>query len=811
MMSRSRLTLGCLFLCAAVTRADAPPKADLRKLPPATPRAVDFRRDVRPILARACLSCHGAEKQRAGLRLDLRDEALKGGNSGPVLKPGDVSGSRLLLVVAGLDAEVKMPPEGRPSLTPTEIGHLRAWVEQGLKWPKEEAATTQGPRSSHWAFQPVRRPALPAVKDRAWVRNGIDRFVLSRLEKEGLAPSPAADRATLIRRLRLDLLGLPPSPADVDAFLADDRPDAYERLVDRLLASPHYGERWGRHWLDAARYADSDGYEKDNGRPFAWRWRDWVLNAFNADLPYDRFVVEQLAGDLLPTATTEQRVATGFHRNTLTNTEGGADQEQFRVEAVVDRVNTTARVFLGVTMGCAQCHDHKYDPLSQREYYQLFAFFNSDAEVNVPAPTPAGEAAYRKQQAEHAARRQALARQIEERKTASANPAKPDPKLAQLTRALATHDKAAPRSPMAPTLALGKPRKTHVMMRGDFLRPGVEVRPGVPAVLPPLKEAANPTRLDLARWVASPENPLTGRVLVNWAWHKYFGRGIVPTPEDFGTQGERPSHPELLDWLADEFTRGASGEVHPRRWSLKELHRLTVTSATYRQSSKGRPELRRRDPLNVLLARQGRQRLEAELVRDAALAASGLLATTVGGPSVRPPQPPGVSELTYAGSARWVESTGADRYRRGLYIWFQRTSPYPTLTTFDAPEGILCCVRREKSNTPLQALTLMNDTAFVECARALSRRIVEERPRAGREERARHGFRLCLGRSPSDRELARLVLLLDELLALAKASPDEAAKLAGPVRPAGVRVPEAAAWVALARTLMNLDEFITRE
>ncbi|MGH7169960.1 MAG: DUF1549 and DUF1553 domain-containing protein, partial [Gemmataceae bacterium] len=501
---------------------------------------------------------------------------------------------------------------------------------------------------------------------------------------------------------------------------------------------------------DLARYADSDGYEKDTGRPWAWRYRHWVIDALNRDLPYDQFVIEQLAGDLLPGATTEQKAATGFHRNTLTNKEGGVDKEQFRVEQVIDRVNKTARALLGVTLGCAQCHDHKYDPFSQREYYRFFAFFNRDKEVNLAAPLIGRET----------------------------TPA------------------------MAPTLALGPPRRTHVLIRGDFLRKGVEVHPDTPAVLPPLHPAAQrgktPTRLDLARWIARRDNPLTPRVLVNWVWHKHFGRGIVPTLEDFGTQGERPSHPELLDYLADDFMR--------RGWSLKTLHKSIVLSATYRQSSRVTPELLRRDPLNVLLTRQARLRLEAEVVRDVTLAASGLLTRTIGGPSVRPPQPPGISELTYAHSARWIESKGADRYRRGLYIWFQRTSPYPMLMTFDAPDSNVCCVRRERSNTPLQALTLLNDTVFVECARTLGQRIAARD--GGTEERIRYGFRLCLSREPTDSERSRLVRLFEELRIECRDKPREAARLAGTKENAS---PEMAAWVALARTLLNLDEFVSRE
>jgi hypothetical protein len=825
-----------LAVFAALLGASAARAADAR---------IDFARDIHPILARACLGCHNADKQRGGLRLDDGAAALRGGDSGPVIKPGDAAHSRLVAVVSGSDPDLRMPPAKRPPLSAEEVGRLRAWIDQGAKWPQSEAVAvpTRGP--THWAFQPVRRPVVPAVKNRAWVRNDIDAFVLARLEKEGVAPSPEADRVTLLRRLSLDLLGLPPTPEEVDAFVRDTRPGAYERVVEQLLVSPHYGERWGRHWLDAARYADSDGYEKDTGRPFAWRYRNWVIDALNRDLPFDQFTVEQLAGDLLPGATTEQRVATGFHRNTLTNREGGVDAEQFRVEQVVDRVNTTARVFLGVTLGCAQCHDHKYDPFSQRDYYQFFAFFNSDVEVNVPAPLPAEGEAYRRKKEAHARRLGELEAQVREYRTrqlpanqekweadlklpalralppavqtalllppakrtaqqaqlVSDQYAKFDPQLVRLNKAVADHRKAAPTPTLAQTLALGPGRKTHVLVRGDFLRPGAEVRPDTPGSLPPLHADGRRTRLELARWLVRPDNPLTPRVLANWVWQKYFGRGLVATPEDFGTQGERPSHPELLDYLASEVVR--------RGWGLKSLHRLIVMSATYRQSSRSRPELAQRDPLNVLLARQARQRLEAEGVRDVTLAASGLLVRTVGGPSVRPPQPPGISELTYAGSARWVESSGPDRYRRGLYIWFQRTSPYPMLMTFDAPDSNVCVVRRERSNTPLQALTLLNDTVFVECAQALGRRVLAEAP-PGDAERLRYAFRLCVAREPTPAELSRLSRLLGDFRSLCRAKPEEAARLAGQPK-AGGDVAEAAAWVALARSLLNLDEFVTRE
>jgi hypothetical protein len=752
------LALSVLGVCAGLGPAAGPPA-----LPSTTPR-VDFARDIQPILQHSCVSCHGARKQRGGLRLDDGVLALQGGNSGVVIRPGNSRNSRLVRLVAGLEPDLRMPPGKRMALSRRQIAMFRVWIDQGATWPRGRPVAGGPVRSKHWAFQPIRRPIPPAVKDASWACNPIDTFILARLEREKIAPSAEADRITLMRRVCLDLTGLPPAPAEVDAFLADTRSGAYERLVERLLASPGYGERWGRHWLDAARYADSDGYEKDTGRPFAWRYRHWVIAALNAGLPYDQFTIEQLAGDLLPPVAnapgspgSERKVATGFHRNTLTNREGGVDNEQFRVEAVVDRVNTTARVWLGLTLGCAQCHDHKFDPLSQREYYQFFAFFNSDAEVDIAAPLPGYTAV------------------------------------------------------KAQTLAHGRPRKTHVLIRGDFLRPGVEVRPGTPAVLPPLTKPdaqaraftkPAPTRLDLARWLVSDTNPLTPRVAVNWVWQKHFGRGLVATLEDFGSQGEKPSHPELLDFLAGELVR--------QGWRLKDLHRLIVTSATYRQSSHTRPELLHRDTYNTLLARQVRQRLEAEIIRDVALAASGLLVRTVGGPSVRPPQPGGISELTYAGSARWIESKGADRHRRGLYTWFQRTSPYPMLLTVDAPDAVLCCVKRERTNTPLQALTLLNDTVFVECAQALARRVLAE-CQGDTAARLRYAFRLCTARTPAARELVRLRQLYDDLRELCEADPNGASKLAGGSVPNGVSVTATAAWVAVARTILNLDEVLTRE
>jgi hypothetical protein len=730
--------------------------------------AVDYARDVQPVLARACAGCHGPQKQRAGLRLDTPAGLRAGGDSGPPVVPGDSAASRLYRAITGADGVAAMPPKG-PRLAAAEVVRFKAWIDQGAKFPGEDAGAAAGPKAAHWSFQPVKRPEVPAVRHPGpAVRNPIDAFILARLEKEGVEPSPEADRATLLRRLALDLTGLPPTPEETDAFLADRRPDAYERQVDRLLASPHYGERWARHWLDLARYADSNGYSIDSPRTI-WPYRDWVINALNRDLPYDRFTVEQLAGDLLPNATQEQKVATGFHRNTMVNEEGGIDPEQFRVEAVVDRVNTTGAVWLGLTVGCCQCHSHKFDPLTQREYYQLFAFFNSQDEPTLPlgAPDPAGAPGPGKR-----GDRGLTTMVLQERAT---------------------------------------PRETHVLTGGDFTRPGAAVGPGTPAVLPPLGEpavAGKPTRLDLARWLVRPDHPLTARVLVNRVWGHYFGLGLVETENDFGTRGTPPSHPELLDWLASEFVR--------QGWSMKALHRLIVTSAAYRRSSKARQDLDPVDPRNRLLARQARLRLDAEVVRDVALAAGGLLDPRVGGPSVFPPQPDGVSQFTQVKRA-WKPSDDPGRYRRGMYTHFWRSAPHPALTVFDAPDAGTACTRRTRSNTPLQALTLLNDAGFAEYAYGLAARVLRD-GRTAEADQVRHGFRLCLGREPGGSEAERLTAFLTKQRGHFAAHPDAAKALLGGGGPAGKRLAEApgedgpkAALVLLSRVLLNLDEFITRE
>jgi mono/diheme cytochrome c family protein len=821
---KSLALLSCLLLFPTGVSAAAP---------------VDYAREIKPLLSRHCYRCHGPAKEKSGLRLDSVAALLEGGDSGPAIIPGKSGKSRLIKAVTGVKDIPAMPPKG-PRLTARQIALLKAWIDQGAKGPARETPRGRFGKSKHWSFQPVKRPRIPRVKNQTWVRNPIDHFILARLEKEGISPSPEADRTTLIRRLSFDLRGLPPSLAEVDQFLADRRPGAYERLVDRFLNSPHYGERWGRHWLDLARYADSNGFNIDNPRSI-WKYRDWTVAALNRDLPFDEFTVEQIAGDLLFYSTAEQRIATGFHRNTLLNEEGGIDEEQFRVERVVDRVNTTGAVFLGLTIGCAQCHNHKFDPIRQREYYRLFAFFNNADEPTLSVGPPARlkewdrawakVAALNKRLAAHD--RPLLAKQAawEKSLTPEARSKLPAP----LRAALAVP--AARRSPeqtglvqqhflgtdarhrgllkeiAAARAALPKidttlvmreratPRATHVHIGGDFLRKGARVFPGVPAVLPALPSSKTLNRLDLARWLVDAKNPLTPRVTVNRYWQHFFGTGLVETENDFGTQGTPPSHPELLDWLASEFVEGG--------WGVKALHRLIVTSATYRQSSRVRPELLRLDPRNRLLARQSRFRLEAEAVRDAALTASGLLSRKFGGPSVFPPQPKGVFRFTQI-PRTWKASTGPDRYRRGLYTYFWRSAPYPALTVFDAPDSTTTCTRRNRSNTPLQALTLLNDRAFLEFAQGLAARVLTE---GGPDDatKVRYAFRLCLSRRPKAVEEKLLLRLLAQQQAEFKAAPKEARKVVPAKLPPRTDVCQLAAWTMVARVLLNVDEFITRE
>jgi hypothetical protein len=798
--------------------------------------SIDYTRDVKPLMAQYCNSCHGPKVHKAKLRLDTAEFMRKGGTNGTTIVPGKSAESLLIHAVKGTNDATLMPYK-RPALTAGQIRILAAWIDQGAKAPADEVAD-DGTGRSHWAFKTPVRPALPQVKDKKWVRNPIDYFILERLEKETISPSPLADKTTLIRRLYLDLLGLPPSLKDVQDFVKDERPDAYERLVDHLLASPHYGERWGRHWLDLARYADTSGFTIDAPREI-WKYRDWVIEALNKDMPFDQFVIEQMAGDMLPNATLEQKIATGFHRNTLINQEGGIDVEQFRVEAVADRVATTGTVFLGLTMGCARCHDHKFDPVSQREFFQIFYFLNNQSEPTLNLATPdisakrevikkkymEMEEKVNEQVREYVAKLSAEEKsgikgfqaittilnlgpdqRTEKQRTTFANFFKTrDSNFKKAFDEIAVLRKQEPKFPTTMVLQeMPKPRETFIHIGGDFTRKGPKVGAGVPSVLHALslKDAKPQTaanRLDLARWLVDKKNPLIGRVTMNRLWMHYFGKGIVETENDFGLQGTLPSHPELLDWLATKFMDN---------WSLKAMHRLIVTSATYRQASRVRPELAEIDPDNKYIARQTRLRLDAEIVRDNALAVSGLLSREMGGPSVYPPQPENIYQFTQVGRA-WRTSTGAERYRRGIYTFFQRSLPYPALTVFDAPDGISTCTRRIRSNTPLQALTLLNDQAFMELALGLAERVLKEIPNNDKD-RLRLAFRLSLAREPSMMELRRLEQYFDQQLGSYRVALGDAKALVGK-RGGTDDMPQRAAWTAVARVLMNLDEFITRE
>jgi len=958
---------------------------------------VDFVRDIQPIFSQHCYECHGGKMHEGGLRWDRRASVLKGGDSGePAVVPGEPKKSLLLKLVRGGEDEI-MPPagKGRP-LSDEQIALLTRWIADGAVWP-DAVAEPAAPK--HWAFVKPVRPKLPEVKQPDWPRDPLDRFVLARLERKGLAPSPVADKYLLVRRVYLDLIGIGPTPEQADAFVNDPRPDAYVRLVDGLLASPHFGERWARVWLDLARYADTQGYEKDNKRTI-WRYRDWVIDALNRDLPYDQFTIEQLAGDLLPNPTYDQIVATAFHRNTMTNTEGGTDDEEWRTAAVVDRTNTTAQVWMGLTMGCAQCHSHKYDPITQRDYYQFYAFLNQteDSDKDDERPTMAapkanvapevakidakllhlqqklGEstiellAGQRKWERELAGTNEAakvtfgawqsigpftaenfdtahekpfapetdldLTKALDNLKwearpqwkdgevhvlggrtsayyvartiTASAptrvalglgsddgikvwhdgelvldhkisRGAAPDqervainvpagesrlllkisnnganagfifrtisvglpeelvailkipddqrsrrqqrelsrfyrqiaPELADVRREIALLMQqraklltAAVSTPILRELPADKRRKTHILIRGNFLSKGAEVQPGVPEAFPPLPASAPANRLGMAQWLVNRDNPLSARVAVNRFWEKLFGTGLVQTSEDFGTQGTSPTHPELLDYLAVEFM--------DQGYSMKQLLRRLVLSATYRQSSRVLPQLAARDPENKLLARGPRFRLEAETVRDQALAVAGLLSEKMHGPSVMPPQPDGVWQVVYSGD-NWVTSKGEDRYRRGLYTFWRRTSPYPSMMAFDATSREVCTVRRIRTNTPLAALVTLNDPVYVEAAQALAVMTLEQGG-ATPPERVTYAFRRCLVRPPSTAEMARLMVLYETELKRFQADLTIAQKIAvGTAElPKNLDVAQLAAWTVVGNVLLNLDETLTK-
>ncbi|MCU1325120.1 MAG: Protein of unknown function (DUF1553)/Protein of unknown function (DUF1549)/Planctomycete [Bryobacterales bacterium] len=918
----------------------------------------DYAREIRPIFENSCYGCHGEKVQSGGLRLDQKQSAI------PKL-------TAIQERISGTGSKARMPLGGAP-LSAAQINLVKAWIDSGADWP-DTPLTGIAPKKKHWAFVPPVRPAAPIVKDARWARNPIDRFVLAKLEAEALNPSPEAPKATLLRRLSLDLTGLPPTPEEVDAFLKDNSPRAYEKQVDRLLASPHYGEKWARQWLDGARYADSDGYEKDKPR-LVWAYRDYVINAFNKNLPYNQFVTEQIAGDLLPNATQDQKVATGFLRNSMINEEGGVDPEQFRMEAMFDRMDAVGKNILGVTIQCSQCHTHKYDPIQHEDYYRLFAFLNNSDEGSMAVYTPAEQAKI----ADIRRRLKSLEKPVSEDtadprwtvvrpevddistggqrylpqpdgsllaqgyaptkhnvKLTIKTPLKSvgsirlelltDPNLplggpgrsikgtgalseikveaapmndaaakpAEIKIAKATADINLPETPLEPMFAdksnkkrttgpiefavdgveetawgidagpgrrnqpreavfnlatpitneegsviivylkqnaggwnsddnqnnnLGRirlsfaaepnlqarapkpttpeiealwkeypegssqlvlheratPRETHLLTRGDFLQPAKVVTPGVPAFLNPLPQTETLNRLALAKWLVARDAPTPARSYVNRIWQAYFGIGIVETAEDLGTQSSPASHPELLDWLAVEFM--------DRNWDVKAIHRLIVTSATYRQLSNVTPELEARDPYNRLLARGPRFRVESEIVRDIALAASGLLDGKIGGPSVNPPSPAFLYlPPTSYGPKVWNESKGSERYRRALYTFRFRSVPYPMLQAFDSPTGDSSCVRRARSNTPLQALTTLNEPLFLEAAKALAAKTQAE---GGADDTHRLNFmyKRVLSREPSKPEAT-------ELLAVAGKH----------------------GWTVVARVLLNLDETITKE
>ncbi len=832
------------------------------------PPAVDFQRDVRPILSNHCFQCHGpdAQQREAGLRLDLPTGVLGDGENAGAVVPGRPGDSELLARITSEDESLRMPPAdaGKP-LSAEQIETIRRWIAQGAVWEE------------HWAYSPVVRPQVPPG-DGPGIQNDIDRFILAKLREEGLKPAGLADRVTLIRRLSFDLTGLPPSPEDVAAFVADNSPGAYERLVEKLLNSPHHGERLAMYWLDLVRYADTNGIHGDNHRDHA-PYRDYVIDAFNRNLPFDQFTIEQLAGDLLPMPTNRQRIASGYNRLNMTTREGGAQAKEYIAKYAADRVRNASTVWLGSTLGCAECHDHKYDPFTIRDFYRFAAFFADVNETAVgkqePSRIPSDEvqakidsleeelikldkqlaretpeiAATRKDWAE-AKRKELLAspadnlgfsdivagalRTPPEERTAALNEIievhyrSEAPQLApiraQIAKLEAEQKRLIDESPLVLVTMSVKPRMVRVLPRGNWLDDSGEVvEPAIPQFLAdatgcdlagrslseakaaPPDDPSQPqraTRMDLARWLVSRDNPLTARVFVNRLWKLAFGHGLARNSDDFGSQGALPTHPELLDWLAAEFMESG--------WDVRHVLRLIVTSATYRQSSRADVQTVRRDPYNHYLARQSRFRLDAEMIRDMALASSGLLNDTVGGLSVKPYQPAGYWDHLNFPKRTWVADTGARQYRRGLYTYWCRTFLHPSLLAFDAPTREECTADRPRSNTPLQALVLLNDPTFVEAARVLAESMMAE---PSDEDGIALGYARVLSREPREPETALLKRLLEKHRAEYNAAPDDAARLLSVgqhVSPGDLADSELAAWTSLARVLLNLHEAITR-
>jgi len=1016
----------CLFACVFLLTFAAPVGAES----PAEAAKVNFEKEVWPIFTAHCNDCHGELEQEGQLRTDSKTLLFAGGVSGDALVPGQPTESLLLKRVLGEGDHEQMPLDEEP-LSKAEIGVLRRWIEQGAPWPDGIGSSARSIKK-HWAYETPVKAALPKVKQADWVAHPIDAFVLAQLEAEGLMPSPAAQRTAQLRRVYLDLIGLPPSADQVAAFLKDDSEGAYERAVDKLLASPRYGERWARPWLDLARYADSNGYQADQYRS-VWPYRDWVINALNDDMPFDQFTLEQIAGDLLPNATLEQKIATGFHRLTTCNVEAGVDPEENRVNQVIDRVNTTGYVWLGTTLECAQCHNHKYDPITQRDYYQMFAFFNNTPlevkgngvqyeftgpTMDLPLTTEQEQerakllqdkklandklAEFRKQRMKQfTSWKETQISKESEDEPPQAHPLKvvdfnssggadhqllqdgsvlisgkkPDHDLYTLKTTCAkatitgfrletlTHNDLPSNGPgrhlaprpnfvlhefiakiggkqlvfetaeasfsqpnyavkgavdgdpktawaiapkfgedhdatfyFAKPLTLGeneeiefqldqhygdcrtigrlrisamtgrprkngvperilkllvktkrskkeeteisnhylnldpahkkheasvaaiekklaalkpittlvmieeeKPRETHVFKRGDFLSPADAVKPNTLSVLPPMPHDAPKNRIGLAKWLVSKENPLTPRVVVNRAWAEIFGHGLVASEEDLGSQSDPPTHPKLLDWLARDFVESG--------WSQKHLHKQIVMSNTYRQASTVSPELHAIDAQNKFYARGPRFRLSAESIRDNALAISGLLTHKLGGPPVYPPQPDGIWRHVGRNAPKYTTSKGPDRFRRGIYVFWRRSAPYPSFTNFDAPDRASCVVRRARTNTPLQALTLLNDPAYLEIMQAFAERMQDDRPQATPLEQLAYGFQLCTCRMPSDDEQKVISQMFDDELTRYKRDPAAAHQLVGGELETA---PTRAAILFLANVYMNLDETITK-
>lgn len=835
-----RTTTPGFFVCELALAAALPAAASMAAEP-----SIHYARDVKPILSANCYACHGPDEaqRKAGLRLDTPEGAaaeLRKGNRAVV--PGDPSKSALLArITAESEFDRMPPPRTGKQLTAEQVATLRRWVEQGARY------------EAHWSYVPPARPPLPDSTKPAAAANPVDRFILARLEQEGLKPSPEADRRTLIRRLSFDLLGLPPSPAEVDAFIADSRPDAYEKLVDRLLASPHYGERMAMYWLDLVRYGDSKGYHSDN--PISvWPYRDYVIHAFNDNKPFDVFTIEQLAGDLLPGAGNEQRIASGYNRLNLHTEEGGAQPKEYLAKYFADRVRNVAGVWLGASLGCAECHDHKFDPFTTRDFYSFGAFFADIEEVAVGVQVPrlalpTGEQQARLQRLdgliarlrpvvetqtpeldaaqahwEQQPRPADLPREIgaildvsaaqrtpQQKQSLSAHFRSVAPQLKQARDRLAEFQKQRDQVQAAVATMLVstavEPRPVRILPRGNWMDDsGPLVEPAVPAFLqPPLgAQGRRATRLDLARWLTDPRHPLVARVFVNRLWKLTFGTGIARNLDDLGSQGAWPTHPELLDWLATEFIESG--------WDVKHLVRLLVTSRAYRQASALGPTLRERDPTNQLYARQGRFRVDAEMVRDNALAVGGLLSLRIGGPSVKPYQPAGYWAFLNFPLRDYDPDRGENQYRRGLYTWWQRTFLHPALLAFDAPSREECTAERPRSNTPLQALVLLNDPSQVEAARAFAARILRQ---GGNDPAARLAFAYheALQRSPTDAE-RRLLLDLCAKHAAQYAADRPAAeallKVGDSPAPEGLDSAELAAWTSVARAMLNLHETVTR-